>query len=929
MARRTLITTIVAALGGGMVLFSVLAVVLTIQGTRQATLSELQRGFDRSAALATLILDQEIEGIQRMSHEIMRLRPLQQAVLEGRRDLAEHLLLRQAQFDLQGVFDGLVISREDQARWVDGGFAIYRREALLDWLSHQHEQQDGLADTRLHVMVDGDGRPHLVLVVSRHFRDPDTGRRLGSLKGAVVLSDRLSLFNRVRQAAGLEGLGWMVDGRLFVGPLPADALIMDVWSRLPSADPANDRSVREASVHIARRPMSLVTLDQVPVMVMSVADARAEARVLITVMTLLATVIVIVMSGLLLFLTRFVALPLRRLAEQARQLPVGPLRPLTTPRFHVDDELGQLVNAFNDLIRRISIHQHELDRMAHYDILTGVPNRRLLADRISQAIARARRNRSPLAICYLDLDGFKPINDRFGHAMGDRLLLVIADRLKALLRADDTLARLGGDEFVLLFNNLDDANEAHSLFERMLTAVAEPAILDSVCVRLSASMGVTFFPRDDHDADTLIRHADQAMYQAKEAGKNRYAVFDLDQSLRHQSRMEFIKSMATALQDGQFLLHYQPRVDLVSGRVTGAEALLRWQHPQRGFLLPGSFLGELNGSELESQVGRWVIEQALWQMANWKDQGLHLHISVNVSADHLLEPGFADYLEAALARHPQLPRESLECEILETATFSDLYQAGSVIARCKKLGVRFALDDFGTGYSSLAYFRSLPVDVLKVDRSFVMDMLEDPNDLDIVESIVGLAATFNKEIIAEGVESMEQAACLIRLGCRHAQGYGIARPMSPEALPAWIRQWSKRPPALAIHLGEGLQGDLNLTVAVRGYQRWFDGMMLSIQETHQLPDDLFNTRFVRWYNGSGSARYGMHEAFADLWAAHARVHELLLSLAEHKRDGAMPPQLHALLPELQAARGQMLACFARLERRGAVGEEMSGRRRSL
>ncbi|MCG5514411.1 putative bifunctional diguanylate cyclase/phosphodiesterase [Ectothiorhodospira shaposhnikovii] len=919
MARRTLITTIVAALGGGMVLFSVLAVVLTIQGTRQATLAELQRGFDRSAALATLILDQEIEGIQRMSHEIMRLRPLQQAVLEGRQDLAEHLLLRQAQFDLQGVFDGLIISREDQARWVAGGFAVYRREALLEWLSRQHEHQGGLSDARLHAMVDEDGRPHLVLVVSRHFRDPDTGRRLGSLKGAVILSDRLSLFNRVRQAAGLEGLGWMVDGQLFVGPLPADALLSGAWPRLPPAGQAGDEFIREASVHIARRSLSLATLDQTPVMVMSVADPRDEAKILITVMTLLATVIVIVMSGLLLFLTRFVALPLRRLAEQARLLPVGPLRPLSMPRFHADDELGQLVNAFNDLIRRISIHQHELDRMAHYDILTGVPNRRLLADRISQAIARARRNLSPMAICYLDLDGFKPINDRFGHAMGDRLLLVIAERLKTLLRADDTLARLGGDEFVLLFNHLDDADEAHRLFERMLTAVAEPAILDGVCVRLSASMGVTFFPRDDHDADTLIRHADQAMYQAKEAGKNRYAVFDLDQSRRQQTRMEFIRSMATGLREGQFLLHYQPRVDLVSGRVTGAEALLRWRHPKRGLLMPASFLDDLSGSELEPEMGRWVIEQALQQLARWQAQGLRLHISVNVSADHLLEPGFADYLEAALARHPQLSRESLECEILETATFSDLYQAGSVIARCKKLGVRFALDDFGTGYSSLAYFRSLPVDVLKIDRSFVMDMLEDPNDLDIVESIVGLAATFNKEIIAEGVESMEQAAYLIRLGCRHGQGYGIARPMLPEALPAWIRQWSQRRPALAIHLGEGLTGDLNISVAVRGYQRWFEGMMLSLhEEPHQPPDDLFNTRFVRWYNGSGSARYGMHEAFADLWGAHLRVHELLLSLGERKKAGASPRQLHVLQSELLMARDAMLACFAQLERREAL-----------
>ncbi|MCG5501820.1 EAL domain-containing protein, partial [Ectothiorhodospira lacustris] len=467
---------------------------------------------------------------------------------------------------------------------------------------------------------------------------------------------------------------------------------------------------------------------------------------------------------------------------------------------------------------------------------------------------------------------------------------------------------------------------AHRLFQRLLIAVAEPAIFDGACVRLSASMGVTFFPEDDNDADTLIRHADQAMYQAKEAGKNRYAIFDMDQSLRHQGRWEFIKSMEAGLREAQFLLHYQPRVDLVSGRVTGAEALLRWQHPQRGLLMPASFLDDLSSSGLEPRIGRWVIEQALCQMAQWQAQGLRLSISVNISAHHLLEPGFAGCLESALARYPQLPRESLECEILESATFSDLYKAGSVVAQCKKLGVRFALDDFGTGYSSLAYFRTLPVDVLKIDRSFVMDMLEDPNDLDIVESIVGLAATFNKDIIAEGVENMEQAAFLIRLGCRHVQGYGIARPMPQEALPAWIREWTYNRPVLPVHLGGGLEGDLNLSVAVRGYQRWFENVMLRIQEGSPPPDDLFNTRFVRWYNGSGSARYGMYEAFSDLWGAHARVHELLLSLVGPTRAGAWPQRLHGRRPELEAARDAVLACFVRLERRGALEEGKSVQR---
>ncbi|SEQ21820.1 diguanylate cyclase (GGDEF) domain-containing protein [Ectothiorhodospira magna] len=903
-----------------MVLLGVLAVVLTIQGSRQATWAELQRGFDRSAALAVLMLDQDIEIIQRTTDEIMRLPPLRQAVATGNRQQVEALLLHQLQFDLQGVFDGILIRHEDAPRWVEGGFAIHRQETLLDWMADLPRTPSGLSDTQLKVMTDPDGQARLVLVLKRYFRDPDTGRELGAFLGAVVLSDRLSLFNQIRRTAGLQGFSLAVDGHLFPGTWLDHVLPPGSQSLLWEQEQF-DGFIRQADSYVARRALTLTRVNDPLVMIMHVENPRNEDYILVTVMALLAGFIVLVMAGLLIFLTHYVARPLRRLAEQTRQLPVGPLRPLTMPRFHLGDELGQVVTAFNELINRVAVHQQELDRMAHYDTLTGVPNRRLLAERIARSIARARASDVPLAVCYLDLDGFKPINDRFGHAVGDRLLLLIAERLKTLLKKEDTLARLGGDEFVLLFNGLDHSEVANALFRRLLGAVADPALIDGTCMRVSASMGVTFFPADDNDPDTLIRHADQAMYMAKEAGKNRYHVFDPDQSRRHQDRMELLSAMEMALHQRQWALHYQPRVDLVSGTVVSVEALLRWHHPERGLLMPGSFMDDLIGSELEPRIGRWVIEAALSQMALWHTQGLKIGVSINISADHLLEDGFVEYLEEVLDRHPRLPRDQVECEILETATLKDLYQAGSVIARCKQLGVRFALDDFGTGYSSLAYFRSLPVDVLKIDRSFVKDMLEDPNDLDVVESIVGLAATFNKDIIAEGVENMTQAAMLIQLGCRHVQGYAIARPMVAEVLSDWMRQWHKQRPDLSGYHGQGMEGDLNIIVASRGYKCWLDKVLEQCQQTVQDPRDwepenIANPRFVRWYNGSGSTRYGMQGTFAALWAAHVRVQDQLLILIENWQQGADDADMETARLQVRQTADQVFDCFEQLKRKG-------------
>lgn len=446
------------------------------------------------------------------------------------------------------------------------------------------------------------------------------------------------------------------------------------------------------------------------------------------------------------------------------------------------------IGSFSD-ISQLKDHEAELDRIAHYDPLTGSPNRRLLSDRLGQAIIRSARSGRSLAVCFLDLDGFKSINDVHGHFGGDQLLIGISENLKRVLRADDTLARLGGDEFVLLLADIASSQECTLILDRVLAAVNTPVRIGDLWVTVSASIGVSLYPDDHVDADTLLRHADQAMYFAKEAGKNRYHLFDPESDRKAQAHRKHLGRLREALLQNEFVLYYQPKVDLRSGEIVGVEALIRWQHPQKGLLSPATFLPHVNGSDLEVPLGEWVINTALAQAAVWHQLGLAVTVSANVNADHLLHPDFHTNLQAALARHPEACATHFELEVLETAAIADMAQAVDIIQQCRKLGVHFALDDFGTGYSSLTYLRKLPVNTLKIDQSFVRDMLNDPDDLGIVEGVIRLASAFNKQVIAEGVETLAHGAALLRLGCHLAQGYGIAKPMPADQFFDWSKRW--------------------------------------------------------------------------------------------------------------------------------------------
>ncbi|CAB5694915.1 Cyclic di-GMP phosphodiesterase Gmr [Delftia tsuruhatensis] len=454
-----------------------------------------------------------------------------------------------------------------------------------------------------------------------------------------------------------------------------------------------------------------------------------------------------------------------------------------------DGAVQHYIGVFTD-ISELKAHEAALDRAIYYDALTGLPGRRLLVERLDKAVLRASASSKSLAVCFIDLDGFKEINDRLGHGAGDRFLIGVAEHLKAVLHGDDTLARLGGDEFVLLLQNLESVRECPSVLERILQAASRPVTVDGTSVATSASIGVCFYPDDHATPDTLLRHADQAMCQAKLAGKNRYHLFDPEHDRRAQAHRLQTGRLRTALEQQQFQLHYQPKVELATGRLLGVEALLRWQDPGHGLKAPAEFLSFITGSELELPLGQWIIDEAIAQAAAWAAQGLDIQVSINVGAGQLLAPGFCNRLEQVLARYPDLPAQRIELEILESAALADLEQAIEVLHCCRRAGVGFALDDFGTGYSSLTYLRKLPVQVIKIDQSFIRDMLSDSDDLSIVESVIHLATTFKLQAVAEGVETREHARRLLDMGCHHAQGYGIAMPMPAGQLPGWARQWA-------------------------------------------------------------------------------------------------------------------------------------------
>ncbi len=533
----------------------------------------------------------------------------------------------------------------------------------------------------------------------------------------------------------------------------------------------------------------------------------------------------------------------------------------------------------------------DLLRAGLHDPLTGLPNRLLFSERLNYALKQDSPNHI-LAVVMIDLDHFKPINDTHGHEVGDKVLIEVANQLKMVTRDSDVIARLGGDEFVILLNEISSVEACEQTLERIRQALANAQVIDGLKLNLSASIGATMFPEDYSDADGLLRHADEAMYIAKHGGKNRYVLYDASAAALRTNLQQRLTEIRYALENNELTLQYQPQVDMKQGEIIGMEALIRWQSPKHGQIMPNDFMPLVENSELAAPIGCFVIKTAIKQLYLWRKLGFNWRVCINVSPRHLEHADFIDTLELALMDYPDVPPEMVELEIVESSALEDIDRAIDVILEVSKLGVKFALDDFGTGHASLTYLRRLPVHTLKIDRSFVQDMLEDPSDLIMIEGITSLANTFDHVVLAEGVENLNLGALLIQIGCHQAQGFAIARAMPALEVESWANSWRSDSSWQQAARRDWRREDLPLLYAAMSHRIWVNNMQALLDgRSSAIPNlDERLCRFGLWQYGLGFKRYGKLPEYASIVPLHSEVHKtgrnIIKFLTEHHVEGA-------------------------------------------
>jgi diguanylate cyclase len=513
------------------------------------------------------------------------------------------------------------------------------------------------------------------------------------------------------------------------------------------------------------------------------------------------------------------------------------------------------------------------------DPLTELPNRSLFMDRLHQGLLQAQRQQKLLGIGMIDLDGFKSVNDRLGHISGDELLREVAARFAGSMRQGDTIARLGGDEFGLVLADLRDVTEAERIILRLLGSLDAPFQLNGESIRVSASIGLTLHPLDDADSQDLLRHADVALYQAKDEGRHTYRIFEHASEQQQLQIGSLQRRFEQALDSDQLVFHYQPKVDIALGNVIGVEALVRWK---RGGVLipPEEFIGAIEASpHLIRRLGRHALLAAAAQTDRWRAEGRDLCIAVNIGAEHLLSPYFIDDVDEVLALYPGTAGR-LELEVTEHAALRDLAQTRAALSACGERGLSIALDDYGTGHASLTYLQELPANQIKLDKRFVQKLLHEPRALAIIAGNLTAASLLDLEVIAEGVETLEQGELLLQLGCRYAQGFAIARPMPADELGKWMAQW--QPPAdwAQWHNNLFTQQDLPFLMA-RTAHRHSLCSMLDALATPPTPEHPFLQvaecvdeslcALGRWLRGAGQ-RYRSLPAFKPLAATHSKTH---------------------------------------------------------
>jgi len=456
-----------------------------------------------------------------------------------------------------------------------------------------------------------------------------------------------------------------------------------------------------------------------------------------------------------------------------------------------DGQIENYIAIFTDISERKKSRER-LDFLAHHDSLTELPNRTLLNDRLEMAINTAKRRQEKVGLLFIDLDRFKNINDSLGHAAGDQILRQTALRLKKVIRNDDTVARLGGDEFVVLLPRVHDERDLAEVAIKVREELLKPYLVEEMPLHLSPSIGIAIYPEDGSSPSELIKNADAAMYLAKEKGRNNYQFYTPLLNSRTLDRLKLEYDLRQALELGQFELHYQPQMDATNQQLYGAEALIRWRHPERGLVQPNDFIPLAEEIGLIIPIGNWVIAEAARQVTRWQAEGaISLVVSVNISALQFHQPGFMAEVQTIMDDAGAAP-QSLELELTESMLMSDMDASIEVLQKFRDLGYRIAIDDFGTGFSCLNYLRRLPVNILKIDQSFVRDMQSDEASLAIVSYIIRLAQSLGMDTIAEGVETSHEMTLLVNEGCRLMQGYHFSKPLPPGQFDAWLADWSAR-----------------------------------------------------------------------------------------------------------------------------------------
>lgn len=425
--------------------------------------------------------------------------------------------------------------------------------------------------------------------------------------------------------------------------------------------------------------------------------------------------------------------------------------------------------------------EYRLEKLAHFDSLTSLPNRSLFFERLQHALNQSARNGSRMALLFLDVDRFKSINDTYGHDTGDQLLVQVSKQLKTCIRRSDTLSRLGGDEFTVILTNVNQPGLIERSARRLLASLAEPIYTDSNIFHISGSLGIAIYPEDGQDCHTLLKHADIAMYHAKDNGRNSFQFFDSTLNTHSQTRIYIEENLHEALKSKELFIEYQPRFDMSGQCMTGAEALIRWRHPEKGLIPPSEFIPVAENSDLIITIGRFVLNEACYTAKQWLDNGHQVPVSVNLSPQQLHDPHIISDIQQAL-KNSQLPPDHLELEITETQVIDNIDQVSGTLTTLRQMGVRLSVDDFGTGYSSLIYLKKLPFNTVKIDRSFVADVPGDSDDEILIGAIISMSHSLNLSVVAEGVETAEQLAFLKALGCNEIQGFLLAKPGSPEQL---------------------------------------------------------------------------------------------------------------------------------------------------